>query len=389
MRDTEQIVDHLQPATDDNDYVFDASVAYLHTDNPHYIRVSKNIPTFKRLFREVHYLGCSRFKKWSDDDGIPGVRYHISERILPQGISSHHAAYLNEAREQLLGIRPDVVVATNEEMTIPFVLGYFPRSKVLVMDLIDSIGIRMVGRMRHFNPVWQSLSAITRANVDGLVEMTDERLQRHSNKPKICSVIFNSPEWRSVDPRTDLPPKFVFASGTASDRNSGYETLLSAVERIPELKIVFAGRPVGPWLNEVFLSHPQVVNLGEVTPSEALRVTASSTALFGYYRPEVLNYIYAAPNKIFDAMMTAVPMVINSECRASEFALKYGFGFTAPFADADRLEVVLRELMQDRPGKREACKLAQEEFKAHFAWQHMEKRWLELFERLDVRKRNA
>jgi glycosyltransferase involved in cell wall biosynthesis len=243
--------------------------------------------------------------------------------------------------------------------------------------------------MRHLNPVWQSLSAIARANVDGLVEMTDERLQRHTIKPRTCSVIFNSPEWRAVEPRTDLPARFIFVSGTVSDRNSGLETLLAAVERIPELRIVFAGRPVGPWLNDVFLTHPQVINLGEVSPSEALRITASSTALFGFYRPEVLNYIYAAPNKIFDAMMTGVPMLINSECKASEFAIKYGFGFTAPFAEPDKLEQTLRDSMQDHQSTKESCKLAQREFKAHFAWQHMEKKWLELFEKLNVRKRTA
>jgi glycosyltransferase involved in cell wall biosynthesis len=380
-------VDTLQNARGVGDYVFDARVAYLHTDNPHYIRVSKNIPTLKKLFREVHYIGCSRFKRWSAEDGLPGVHYHISDRILPQGISAQHAVYLKEVRDRLRNIQPDVVLATNEEITIPFVVGYFPRPKVLVMDLIDSIGIRMVGRMRHLNPVWQSFSALTRANVDGLVEMTDERLQRHSIKPKICSVIFNSPEWRAVEPRPDLPAKFIFASGTASDRNSGYETLLAAVERVPELKIVFAGRPVGPWLNETFLTHPQVLNLGEVSPLEALRITASSTALFGFYRPEVLNYIYAPPNKIFDAMMTGVPMLINSECKASDFAIKHGFGFTAPFGEPEKLERVLRELMQDRPSIKESCRVAQQEFRAHFAWQHMERRWLELFERLNVKKR--
>lgn len=365
---------------------FDASIAYILSDSPHYVRAAKNIPTFASLFRETHYIGCLRKKSWDGDDALPGVRYHVEQRALAMGAKSILSAigFLGHVRRSLQAIRPDVVVATNEEYVLPFLAGYFPRPKYLVCDLSDSLAIRMMGPLRYAAPLWSYLSELAKREMDGMVEASDERLSRHLRKPEHTTVIYNSPRWSVVEPRCDLPSPFVYVCGSAVDDVSGVEALLAAVERIPGLMIVFAGRPTGHWLNGHFIRHPKVLNLGEVTPQESLRIAKASLAIMAHYKPFVTNYVFAAPNKLFDAMMLGVPLLINSECRASLMATRHGFGVVTPFGEADALRVALEQLRHERGALRRHCLAAQETFRREYAWENMERRWQLFFQELGI-----
>jgi glycosyltransferase involved in cell wall biosynthesis len=361
-----------------------AKLAYIHSDTPNNVRVSKCLKVFAELFEEVHYIGCVRTGVWSDSGAINKVYYHVDDRRARRGIrglatSLRFTAYV---RDQLRQISPDIVIATNEDYVFPFTLGYHKRPPILVCDLIDSLAIRTVDALRYLNPLWSALSRWSLKGVDGLVEVTDERLARHKQLPKHHVVIFNSPPAIPLKARSGLPKQFVYVCGSILDDNSGVEALLTACERIEGASIVFAGRPIGPWVTNCFLKHPLVANLGETTPQGSMEIAAAATAMFAHYKPFVQNHIYAAPNKLFDAMMVGIPLLINSECLVSSFAEKAGFGIPTRFGNVEELERAIKTVYYPDERLTAACRHAQLMFETQYSWQIMEKRWIGFLDKL-------
>jgi len=362
---------------------YNLKIAYIYSETPNYIRVSKCLPFFAETFTDVHYIGCSRTNKWDRNNMIPGVSYHIEDRSLKHGFKSVIGAigFLSYVKKKINEIKPDLVIATNEEYVLPFITGYIDKPKYLVCDLTDSMAIRMMGPARHLNIFWSLLSYYTKKNIDGLVEVTEERLERYKFKPKNTAVIYNSPNWKQVENEPDDPRPYIYVCGSALDELSGIETLLKAVEKIDSLRIVFAGRPVGAWMNNTFIKHPKVDFMGEVSPDESLKIGKSACAIFAHYKPVIVNYIYAAPNKLYDAMMLGTPILLNSECKISQFVNSYNLGHCTPFGDIDLLEKALIKVgakNNNDPSKETNSDI----FRKRYSWEQMEKRWLLFFDNL-------
>lgn len=363
---------------------FQLKLAYLHTHDPQYVRVAKNLRLFASLFAEVHYVGCSRGVPWQGAADDANVHLHMDQRVLGSGPQTalELPGFVRFCRRVLMEVRPDIVVATNEDMVLPFAAGLLPRPRYLVCDLLDSIAIRTTGYATRLAPVWHALSEWTLRAVDGLVEVTDERLARHRRLPPHSTVIFNSPIFKEVPARRGLPSPFVYVSGSAISGISGLETLLAAIDRVPGLNIVFAGRVHDQWIRDVFIASPRVEYLGVLSPEQSLEVAKASAAIFAYYRPVNANYLFAAPNKLFDAMMLGVPLIINSECRASRFADRHGFGVVAQYADVGALASGLERLRQGDSQLASACTAAREAFRRDYDWSLMRDRYQRFFAEL-------
>jgi hypothetical protein len=62
----------------------------------------------------------------------------------------------------------------------------------------------------------------------------------------------------------------------------------------------------------------------------------------------VLNNIYASPNKIYDAALVGVPVIINSEIRAADFVARNGLGVLIPSFSGLSPRNVIAELLDRR-----------------------------------------
>lgn len=367
--------------------MFRVKIVYIHSQTPNYVRVHKNLELFSRLFPEVHYLGCLRGNPWVRAAALPRISYHIYGKSLPHGPQSIFGAlgfygYIKKCVEK---ISPQLVIATNEDFIFPFVMGYIKRPRYLVCDLIDSLAIRINSPLRIFSPQIKMMSELLLKKIDALIEVNEERLSLHRNLPRLHTVIYNSPPWvEKVDPYPGLPAPAIYVSGSIVDGRSGIETLLPAVEKVPEMNIIFAGRYAGNWMAKVFLKHPKVKYLGEVTPGESLRIAKACKAIFAFYAPIIPNFVYAAPNKLYEAMMLGVPILMNSECKAGETAQRYGIGLLSPYDDVMALKKNILYLLEDDPKREENCRMARERFRNVYSWEKMQERYVRLFRSMTI-----
>lgn len=368
--------------------VFDARVAYVYSDLPSYARAKKTLVTLRELFREVHFIGSRRRRKW--DEARPGgITYHINPRVLGTGLETIPgvARHIRFIRSRLARIRPDVVIAVNEEYILPFAAGVIEKPPVLVLDLYDSVAMRILGRAAKLRPLWRGLSALAMLTADALVEVNEDRLAWQKLTPPLTAVVYNSPPaLADLTPMTGLPSqRFLYVSGTMEDRIHGLEILLAAVDRVPEIEVVVTGKPSGDWVEREFLTHPRVHFLGLVPYEDVPRIAAASLGVFAHYSPVRLNYIYGAPNKLYEAMQAGVPVLINRENKAHREAVKLGFGIVSPYGDAGALARDLRRLLNRDSELTRGCERARRAFAEHYAWDVMAReRYLNLFRQLGV-----
>ena len=367
--------------------VFDAKVAYIYSDLPSYSRAKKTLELFRDMFREVHFIGTKRKVEW-DDSRPEGIHYHFNPRVLGFGLGTvpDVARFIGYIRQELNEIQPDVIVAVNEEYILPFTVGVLPKPPVLALDLYDSIGMRILGRGRHLLPVFRLLSMVSMLTADALVEVTEERLNWHPYKPDVTTVVFNSPpRYPDLSPLPDLPEKFLYVSGTMEDELHGIETLTAALDKVPEMQLLATGLPKGEFVKNRFLKHPQVTYLGKRPYEEIPRISAASSGVYLHYNPVRLNYIYGAPNKLYEAMQAGVPVLVNRENQAHRLPKRLGFGLVSRYGNVNGLADDLKRLLDSPKDLKDGCKRAQEVFDREYAWDVMAReRYTSLFRQLGV-----
>jgi glycosyltransferase involved in cell wall biosynthesis len=360
-------------------------MVYIYSELPTYVRVEKNLRLFNDIYDDVTYIGCNRSGgKWKKP--LPNIKYNIyEEKIAHGGIKSvkNSIGFLFYVMKKLNNIKPDVIIFCNEEYYLPFLFPFISRPKFLVCEVLDSLAIRVVGPMSNFSPIFSLYCRYVRKKVDLVVEMTEERLSFYDEENINSVVIHNSPMIRSNDLELSdsinikLPKSpYIFVSGSILQGISGIETLLDATSRIKDVVIVFAGRKSGSWVDEV-ISHPKVNYLGVLAPEDALLVARKSLAIFAHYKPVNRNYIFAAPNKLYDSLSIGKPIVINSECKASDIAISAGNAFVSDYGDVSMLEARLIQIVNlTEYEKSEISNHSLSTFTEKYSWEVMKKRWV-------------
>lgn len=317
---------------------------YVYSELPTYIRIKKNLALFSQLFDEILFIGANRSGGQIADESFPeNVRFSIYDKKIAHGglgsifQSAGFAFYvLNVLRQN----RADVIVFVNEELlwTTKF-LTYKPR---IICEVLDSLAIRTFGFVSYFEPIFKIYCNYFYKECDSIVEVSKHRLEYRKYQHTSVVVIPNSPVTSNLN--LDLFPEldeldYIYVSGSVVPGVSGVEQLLEAFEvaNLSSLKIVYSGRLNGNWALDVFFSKPYVINMGALSPEQSLVVANKSIAMFAFYKPINLNYIYASPNKVSDALLLAKPLLINSECEAKHLVMNAGLALCSPYNDVNSL----------------------------------------------------
>ena len=378
-------------------------LVYIYSELPSYVRVEKNIKVFLNHFDEVHFIGVNRNgQKELPQSNIEGLYFHILDSTIPHGglrsiLKSFQ--FVLFAREILKDINADVIVLANEESYAPLLFSSkLTKNKVIVCELLDSLAIRLTGYLKVLNPVVRPFSRFVTSKAHYVVEVTESRLLRHGAALDGKSfVIHNSPDSQNMDSisltkevESKLPKSepYIYVSGSVVPNVSGIEELLMAVHKVNDyseskgeskVKIVYSGRLTGEWATNKFFSNPDVINFGCLTPSESLLVANKSLAMYAYYRPINNNYIYAAPNKVYDAVSIQKYILMNDECKAASIPGELGLLLSSPYGSVDGIVSNIMKLFSNNEITLDNKLSIQKEFDEKYAWPVMEKRWAALF----------
>ena len=156
-------------------------------------------------------------------------------------------------------------------------------------------------------------------------------------------------------------------------RDRGSEFALNMINANPMIELVCAG-----WIcdkySEKLLSHPRVSYLGIMSQVESNNYLSKyGDYLLMIYPTNNLNNKYASPNKIYDAIHTKTPVIINSSIYVSSFVASTNIGVVVN----DSRYIDYQELCSEIYCKRESFNsVFTESLKKKYSWNNYEDYYL-------------
>src|SRR5207302_846041 len=119
--------------------------------------------------------------------------------------------------------------------------------------------------------------------------------------------------------------------------------------------------------------------LGTSSYDEVLDQTAGCQVVAALYDPAVPNNRFAAPNKLFEAMMFEKPVLVSEGTLAAEIVREVGCGMVVPYGDREALKRALEKLMLSSEEASAMGALGRAAFEQRYNWKAMEPILLRLY----------
>lgn len=331
---------------------------YISTNDGSDTRINKEIQTLFNHGYRIVFLGVGKYgeRNFAKQYCEEFILIH-GKRNTPITLSKQVMAFIK------LLFRHDFhsIHIVNEQLMVFFYPFLF--HKHVVLDIFDSFFLKISKPKNQ----WKRIKKIIYAPVNKVL-VTDEN--RKALMPdflqKKLIVLENFPN--RYHKGTDKPKDglTIFYFGTLNVQR-GTGILQELVEYSEKVKIIMAG-----WINdpvtETFSKHKNVEYLGVMRQEEASEVAATQVDyILSVYEPCNENNINASPNKIYDAIQTKTPVIINKEVKVSKFVAEKNLGLVMDsYYEFDK-EGLIEELIR----KKHTFKFKEEDLE-FYSWQFIE-----------------
>ncbi len=219
---------------------------------------------------------------------------------------------------------------------VALVLKPFKKYKV-VFDQFDPYESRF--KNRAANVLIRTLERNLIRFADVYVVPTKNRVMRiHENTIVVPNV---STQQFSEESENFTRPYLFYGGVLSQDR--GLHCAIDVISRRPNWTFVIAGfGELEEYIQALSLTN--VIFLGKKFPSQILTLSANSSLILGTYDPSIPNNRNSASNKVNEAAIVNVPIVVAIGCGSEADVAEYRLGFTVEYSKGEDLDAVLTEL---------------------------------------------
>lgn len=362
-------------------------VVFLRSKSPAAIepRLEKETGTLARAGYDIHAILWDRQMVHRVEEDRGGIRIHRYRRRAPEG--QRELAFLLprwwcHAFWRAVGLKPDVVHAIDLDTAFAGYLSAKVLGARFVYEIFDFYA-EMV--LADLPPALRRLLArverrvIARAD---LVILPDRRREAQfaGVQPRRLVEIMNVPEDRAV--RAEPSSGFTVFYGGMISRDRGLKELVATCEATGARFLVAGHGPDVAELLPFIESSPACMYLGTISYEEVLQRTATCQVVAALYDPAIPNNRYAAPNKLFEAMMFSKPVLVSEGTTAAAVVRETDSGLVVPYGDRQALRRALERLMLS-PAECDAMGTrGRAAFEKGYNWKAMEHRLLEAYKSL-------
>ncbi|OIQ53517.1 glycosyltransferase family 4 protein [Neomoorella thermoacetica] len=227
--------------------------------------------------------------------------------------------------------------------------------------------------------------------VDAVI-LADEsrREQIAGTRPRRLITIYNSPpDVLDTLRRNGPPPRLtelylVYVGLLQVER--GLLEMMEILGRHPEWHLDLAGFGGGDEERILGLARslPNVTWHGPIIYKRALKLSYAADVLIATYDPTIPNHRYSSPNKVFEAMMLAKPVVVARNTGIDRLVEKINCGLVVPYGDVAALEAALIRLARDPALRQQLGENGRRAYEEKYSWNLMRERLLALYRELSI-----
>ncbi len=342
-------------------------------------RLAKEARSLARAGYDVHAILWDRTRSFPAHERHDGIRIHRYRLAAPEGtpgLARRLPRWQWFVLRTAARLRPDVIHAVDFDTAWASRAAARITGAKLVYDVFDFYADMITANVPAM--VRERLAAAERRMIERADLVIVPDLQRQAQfrgaRPRQIVEIMNVPEDRPLPAKASEEFTVFYGGMIAKDR--GLLDLLAACESTGARLIVAGHGPDESTLLPHLETSPACMFLGTIPYDEVLRQTAASHAIAALYDPKVPNNRHAAPNKVFEAMMCARPVITSDGTAIANLVRSIGCGLVVPYGERPALQRALEELMLspqecDRLGAR-----GRAAFESGYQWKAMEARLL-------------
>jgi glycosyltransferase involved in cell wall biosynthesis len=169
---------------------------------------------------------------------------------------------------------------------------------------------------------------------------------------------------------TEWPPGFRILFVGFLDNGRGIETILSIASENRSLSLVLAG--TGPCTGIVKRAASKFFNvrfLGYVSQTRNRQLLAECDLVYALSDPRIESYRVAAPNKLYEAMMSGKPALVSEGSCAEEIVRREQCGISADYSDPSSILQAILSLERDSSFAHRLGANGRRAFEEKYAWQ--------------------
>lgn len=190
---------------------------------------------------------------------------------------------------------------------------------------------------------------------DGVIIADWKRLEqiKGSRPKKIISIYNTPPDFYEIYKKNieKVRKQKIFTIGYIGliEKERGFDSIINIVTQMDNVELIIGG--TGPYEKEIRerIKKDSILNvkiIGKISPYEkALEIVSKFDTTFALYNPEVANYRYSSPNKLFEAMMFEQPIIVSKNTSMDETVKKYKCGIAVGYNNAVEILKAISELI--------------------------------------------
>ena len=265
--------------------------------------------------------------------------------------------------------------------------------KKVIYDIFDFYADMLRATPRPLQGIVRrlDLSAIGRA--DALLLADEARYAQIAGaKPRRSAVIYNSPEdinpnWDEsapISPPIDPHQSLRLAYVGLLQVERGLIPLLEVLADHPEWRLDLAGS--GAEEDQIVgmsRNLPNVTWHGRVPYDQALALNAAADVLPAFYDPAIPNHRFASPNKLFEGMMLAKPVLAAQGTNFDRILIEENCGLVVEYGSREGIAGALKRL-EDRSLRQCLGNNARRAYETTYGWDRMVERLLDIYRAVTV-----
>ena len=220
-----------------------------------------------------------------------------------------------------------IVYGINYEVSLAIYLASRIRRIKYIYDIYDELAIS-----HNFPPtitsLIRSLDKKIRAASNFYIHVDENRLSDIDSDNYV--IIYNSP----IDARKkadDIKYENSLAVTGWLNKTRGLQSIYMFAKDNPQIRFIVAGKFIQKEYEQKFLSLGNVEYHDFMPQKDLFEIISTCRGIFSLYDPSIPINKLAASNKLYDAMMLSIPVVVNNDLLATRFVEENKIGYVVNY----------------------------------------------------------